>query len=145
MKVNSWQVMKKGVNLIKLGKCTKQWVSAEMSWANFNWYFFPNNGNLVLIEGGQANQNKAIQDKNEGICSFLKHVYTSLPLLRKWSCSFLIECNWEQCLASCCRFCYGMLQHSSGTLPCMDGTLKTPSTIPFFLKEKSHTEFRTCD
>jgi hypothetical protein len=44
--------MKKGVNLIKLGKCTKQWVSAEMSWANFNWYFFPNNGNLVLIEGG---------------------------------------------------------------------------------------------
>jgi hypothetical protein len=30
-------------------------------------------------------------------------------------------------------------------LPCMDGTLKTPSTIPFFLKEKSHTEFRTCD
>lgn len=35
-------------NLIKLGKWTKQWVSEAMSLVNFNWYFFPNNGNLKI-------------------------------------------------------------------------------------------------
>ena len=51
--------------------------------------------------------------------SYWKFIHTFLPQLQTWSCSFLIECNWEQCLASCCCLCCGMLQHSFGTLPCM--------------------------
>lgn len=34
---------------MKLGKWTKQCVSAETSLANFSWYLFPNNGNLETL------------------------------------------------------------------------------------------------